>query len=96
MTPRRAVVCALIVLVVVGAFLGFAAGDAALHLWTKHPRQTLRHDGNAPRIAWKTAPGAITMPLADVGLAVIGLLVFDDTLTLGSDVSRPPFIPPRA
>jgi len=82
---RRVGIAMLIVTLVAVAFLGFASGDLARHVWDKQPRQT----------AWKTTPG-VAPPLAVLAaLPLTGAVVPDLLPAVSGAPPRPPFVPPR-
>ncbi len=96
MTSLRVTMCALIAVLVLTPFLGFATGEDASHIWNKHPRHASGHHPDASRFAWKATPGTLAPPPPLVVFTLVGLLSMDAPLVVPSAVSRPPFVPPRA
>ena len=81
----RVGIAALIVTLVAVAFLGFASGDHARHVWDKHPRQT----------AWKTTPGVAPLVATLAALPLTGVIVPAVLPAVSGAPPRLPFVPPR-
>lgn len=95
MTPRRLTLYGLILALVIVPVLGFAAGDAALSIWNKHPRHASGQT-DVTHFVWKTIPG-VSAPHAPILLvSSIERLVTEMAARLISAISSPPFVPPRA
>lgn len=95
MTPRIGIL-GLLVFLVVTPCLGFAGGDAALQIWNKHPRHASTQQTDASSFTWKTTPGTLTPISPPVVLGPVGEVAAWRSVVVGSLVSRPPFVPPRA
>ena len=96
MTLLRTALCSLIALLVVGSFLGFAAGDGAGHVWDKQQRHARGHSVDSPRVAWKTTPGVVVPPQPPIVIALFGQRSIESCEMTPSAALRPPFVPPRA
>ena len=87
-------IASLIVVLVAGAFLGFASGDFARHIWNKHPRHTGAPQ-TADKVTLKTPPGAMATIGAIIVLPLAGLVPLAPALAVAGAPMRPPFVPPR-
>lgn len=92
----RATVYLLIVFLVLTQFLGFATGDFALQLWSKHPRHASAQHDESPRTVVKLPPATVGLASAAPVLAVIAAVTVPEEVLSLPVVSRPPFVPPRA
>lgn len=89
-------VCGLVALLIVGPFLGSAAGNFAPHIWNKYPRSPAKFRADSPHVGWKKSPGT-TAAAAPVVLALLlGLAPTSRSVVAASGVPRPPFVPPRS
>jgi len=95
MTLLRFVVGWLLVFLVLTPCLGFAAGDVALQLWNKHPRQTNASHTDSSPVSRKTTPGILVPVSPPVVLGLAGPVAVCDVVVAPSFVSGPPFVPPR-
>ena len=96
MTALRVTVCGLLVVLLVGPLLAFAAGDVAHDLWNKRPRHDGRYHVDLHRLACKTMPGITTPAPPRLLGTVLGWVAMTSWVFAPSTVSRPPFVPPRA
>jgi hypothetical protein len=88
-------VVSLVVVVMAVAFLGFASGDPATHIWDKHPRHAGMQRASTPHMVWKTTPAVspeIVMTAAPVQLVAVVPIEHDAVVAAPP---RPPFVPPR-
>ena len=92
---RRFGSASLIVVLVSAAFLGFASGDLASHVWDKHPRHAGAQHLSPPRAAWKTTPAVEPLVVAMARPSKAGTVAPLVPRAVTAMAPRPPFVPPR-
>lgn len=93
MSPRRAIACVVLLVVVVAPVLGVAGDDLSSSHRGSHREAGLRQHPPRP---WRTVPGTVESPLAvppAVPLAALDAPEPQPALLL---LVRTPFVPPRA